>query len=146
MFKMNVDAAKYFNRCLFSDHPDAKAALSYFTDKRGLSPATIKHFGLGFAPNSFDAFSKYMLAKGYSFEELEAGFLCGKSDKGRYYDAFRNRIMIPIIDVSGNVFEEAPHGLVYCNAHNGQGQSLPDGYRIHDNVCKKIGLGKEKTR
>lgn len=50
------------------------------------------------------------------------------------------------IDVSGNVFEEAPHGLVYCNAHNGQGQSLPDGYRIHDNVCKKIGLGKEKTR
>lgn len=103
MFKMNVDAAKYFNRCLFSDYPDAKAALSYFTDKRGLSPATIKHFGLGFAPNSFDAFSKYMLAKGYSFEELEAGFLCGKSDKGRYYDAFRNRIMFPIIDVSGNV-------------------------------------------
>ena len=103
MFKMNVDAAKYFNRCLFSDHPDAKAALSYFTDKRGLSPATIRHFGLGFAPNSFDAFSKYMLAKGYSFEELEAGFLCGKSDKGRYYDAFRNRIMFPIIDVSGNV-------------------------------------------
>ena len=103
MFAMNVDAAKYFNRCLFSDNTDAKAALSYFVDQRGLSLATIKHFGLGFAPNSFDAFSKYMLAKGYSFEELEAGFLCGKSDKGRYYDAFRNRIMFPIIDVSGNV-------------------------------------------
>ena len=103
MFQMNVDAAKYFNRCLFSDNPDAKAALSYFTEGRGLSVATIKHFGLGFAPNSFDAFSKYMLAKGYTFEELEAGFLCGKSDKGRYYDAFRNRIMFPIIDVSGNV-------------------------------------------
>ena len=47
MFKMNVDAAKYFNRCLFSDNPDAKAALAYFTEKRGLSIATIKHFGLG---------------------------------------------------------------------------------------------------
>lgn len=103
MFKMNVDAAKYYNRCLFSDHPDAKAALAYFTEQRGLSVATIKHFGLGFALNSFDAFSKYMLAKGYSFEELEAGFLCGKSEKGRYFDAFRNRIMFPIIDVSGNV-------------------------------------------
>ena len=103
MFAMNVDAAKYFNRCLFSDNPDAKAALSYFVEQRGLSIATIKHFGLGFAPNSFDAFSKYMLAKGYTFEELEAGFLCGKSEKGRYYDAFRNRIMFPIIDVSGNV-------------------------------------------
>ena len=103
MFKMNVDAAKYYNRCLFSDHPDAKAALAYFTEQRGLSLATIKHFGLGFALNSFDAFSKYMLAKGYSYEELEAGFLCGKSEKGRYFDAFRNRIMFPIIDVSGNV-------------------------------------------
>ena len=103
MFQMNVDAAKYFNRCLFSDNHDAKAALAYFTEVRGLSTATIKHFGLGFAPNSFDSFSKYMLAKGYTFEELEAGFLCGKSEKGRYYDAFRNRIMFPIIDVSGNV-------------------------------------------
>ena len=103
MFKMNVDAAKYFNRCLFSDNPDAKAALAYFTEKRGLSVATIKHFGLGFAPNSFDAFSKYMLAKGYTFDELVAGFLCGRSEKGRYYDAFRNRIMFPIIDVAGNV-------------------------------------------
>lgn len=103
MFKMNVDAAKYFNKCLFSDNPDAKAALAYFTEVRGLSVATIKHFGLGYAPNSFDAFSKYMLARGYTFEELVAGFLCGKSDKGRYYDAFRNRIMFPIIDVSGNV-------------------------------------------
>lgn len=103
MFAMNVDAAKYFNRCLFSDNPSAKAALAYFTEERGLSIATVKHFGLGYAPDSFDAFSKYMLAKGYTFEELVAGFLCGKSDKGRYYDAFRNRVMFPIIDVSGNV-------------------------------------------
>ena len=103
MFKMNVDAAKFFNRCLFSDNPDAKAALAYFTEVRGLSMATIKHFGLGYAPNSFDAFSKYMLSKGYSYDELVEGFLCGKSDRGRYYDAFRNRIMFPIIDVSGNV-------------------------------------------
>ena len=103
MFQMNKDAARYFNHCLFSDNPDAKAALKYFTEDRGLSVATIKHFGLGFAPNSFDAFSKFMRAKGYSYEELVAGFLCGKSEKGRYYDAFRNRVMFPIIDVSGNV-------------------------------------------
>ena len=103
MFKMNVDAAKFFNKCLFSDNSDAKAALAYFTEVRGLSMATIKHFGLGYAPNSFDVFSKYMLSKGYTYDELVEGFLCGKSDKGRYFDAFRNRIMFPIIDVSGNV-------------------------------------------
>lgn len=104
IYQMNVDAAKYFNYCLLrSDDPDAKAALSYFTDKRKLSIATIKYFGLGFAPNSYDKFSKYMLSKGYTYEELVAGFLCGKSDRGTYYDAFRNRVMFPIIDVSGNV-------------------------------------------
>ena len=103
MYKMNTDAAKFFNACLFADNPDAKAALSYFTDNRKLSVATIKHFGLGYAPNSFDVFSKYMLSKGYTYDELVAGFLCGKSERGHYYDTFRNRVMFPIIDVSGNV-------------------------------------------
>ena len=102
-YQMNTDAAKFFNACLFSDNPDAKAALSYFTDNRRLSVATIKHFGLGYAPNSFDVFSKYMLSKGYTYEELVEGFLCGKSERGHYYDTFRNRVMFPIIDVSGNV-------------------------------------------
>ena len=103
IYSMNTDAAKFFNSCLFSDHPDAKAALSYFTNDRKLSVATIKHFGLGYAPNSFDVFSKHMLAKGYTYDELVAGFLCGKSERGHYYDTFRNRVMFPIIDISGNV-------------------------------------------
>ena len=103
MYQMNADAARFFNACLFADNPDAKAALAYFTDSRQLSVATIKHFGLGYAPNSFDVFSKYMLSKGYTYDELVAGFLCGKSERGHYYDTFRNRVMFPIIDVSGNV-------------------------------------------
>ena len=103
IYQMNTDAAKFFNRCLFSDNPDAKAALTYFTEQRKLSVSTIKHFGLGYAPNSFDVFSKYMLSKGYTYDELVAGYLCGKSERGHYYDTFRNRVMFPIIDVSGNV-------------------------------------------
>lgn len=103
VFKMNAEAAKFFHKCLMSDTADSKAALEYFTQKRGLSLSTVKHFGLGYAPNSFDALTSYMVAKGYSHEELVSGFLCGKSEKGRYYDAFRNRVMFPIIDVTGNV-------------------------------------------
>ncbi len=103
MLKMNVDAAKFFHQQLFIDSPEAKAALDYFVNQRKLSLATIKHFGLGYAPNSFDVFSKYMLARGYTYDELVAGFLCGKSERGTYYDAFRNRVMFPIIDVAGNV-------------------------------------------
>ena len=103
IYKMNVDAAKFFNAQLFKDNPDSRAALEYFTKDRGLSLATVKHFGLGYAPNSYDIFSKYMLSRGYTYDELVAGFLAGKSDRGTYYDAFRNRVMFPIIDVSGNV-------------------------------------------
>ncbi len=101
--RMNVDAAKYFHARLFDDNEKARAALSYFTEVRRLSMATVKHFGLGFAPDSFDQFTNYMLARGYTHDELVAGFLIGRSDKGRYYDAFRNRVMFPIIDVSGDV-------------------------------------------
>ncbi|MBO5907691.1 MAG: DNA primase [Clostridia bacterium] len=103
MFRMNADAAKYFHARLFDNTPKSAAALEYFTKSRGLSLAVIKHFGLGFAPDSFDEFSKYMTSKGYTYDELVAGFLVGRSDKGGYYDAFRNRVMFPIIDVSGNV-------------------------------------------
>ncbi len=103
MYKMNADAAKFFHSCLFENTKESKEALDYFTVKRGLSISTIKHFGLGYAPDSYDKLSSYMLAKGYTYDELVAAFLCGKSEKGRYYDAFRNRAMFPIIDVSGNV-------------------------------------------
>ncbi len=103
LYQMNVDAAKFFHRELFSDAPKAKEALAYFTEKRGLSLATIKHFGLGFAPDGFDSLLGFMLKKGYTHEELFIAFLAGKSEKGRYYDAFRNRVMFPIIDVTGNV-------------------------------------------
>ena len=103
MFKMNADAAKFFHHSLLANTPDAKEALAYFTERRGLELSTIKHFGLGYAPDSFDSLLKYMRSKGYTDDELVAGFLCGKSERGSYYDAFRKRVMFPIIDVSGNV-------------------------------------------
>ena len=104
IFKMNADAARYFHHRLFDDISEAKNALAYFTNERKLSISTIKHFGLGYAPNSFDKFSKYMRGLGYTYDELVSGFLCGKNEeRGTYFDAFRNRVMFPIIDVSGNV-------------------------------------------
>lgn len=103
LYEMNVDAAKFFHRCLFDNTEKAREALRYFTEKRGLSLATIKHFGLGFAPDSYDSLISFMLKKGYTRDELVVGYLAGKSEQGRYYDAFRNRVMFPIIDVTGNV-------------------------------------------
>jgi len=101
--QMNLDAARFFRAMLFADNPDSKAALSYFTEKRRLSISTIKFFGLGYAPNSYDAIMRHLSARGYTREEMVEGFFIMKSEKGNYYDAFRNRVMFPIIDTSGSV-------------------------------------------
>lgn len=103
LFQMNVDAANFFHRMLLDNNPKSRAALAYFTNERGLSMATVKHFGLGYAPDGYDTLLKYMTSKGYTKDELTEGFFVSKSEKGNYFDTFRNRVMFPIIDVSGNV-------------------------------------------
>ena len=104
LYEMNRAAAKFFHSCLRADNPDARAALDYLTKKRGLSPATVTHFGLGYAPNSYDLFVKHMRESGYTEDELVTGVLCARSQKtGNLYSLFRNRVMFPIIDLTGNI-------------------------------------------
>ncbi len=103
IYEMNLEAAKFFRSCLF-DEKYGKEALEYLHEKRRLSMATIKHFGLGFSPNNAWLLTNHMKKLGYTDEELVTGFLCGKSQKsGRTYDYFRNRVIFPIIDTSGNI-------------------------------------------
>lgn len=103
VYEMNLEAAKFFRACLFD--PDVGGeGMAYLTEKRRLPTAVIRHFGLGFAPNDFGALTRHMRGKGYSEEELTAGFLCGRSQKtGRLFDLFRNRVMFPVIDTTGNI-------------------------------------------
>jgi DNA primase len=83
--------------------PEAEDARKYLA-QRGLTPAAVKRFGLGFAPNSFDALRKHMHSLGYRDEELKTAFLCGRSERtGNYFDYFRGRIIFPIIDNFSNV-------------------------------------------
>lgn len=101
LLNMNREAARFYHATLYS--PAGAPGLEYLT-KRGLSGATIKHFGLGFAPDGFSSLTPYLMSKGYTAEEMSAAFLCGISKKnGRPYDYFRNRVIFPIIDVAGNV-------------------------------------------
>ncbi len=102
VLSMNREAARFFHAALYDPHLGAKG-LEYLT-KRGLYGATIKHFGLGFAPDGFGALTEHLTKLGYTAEEMSVGFLCGISKKtGRPYDYFRNRVIFPIIDVTGNV-------------------------------------------
>ena len=103
IYEMNLEAARFFRDRLF-DEKYGKEAMEYLRDNRRLSGATIKHFGLGFSPDSFSALTEHMKKQGYTDEELVVGFLGGKSKKtGKVYDYYRNRIIFPIIDTSGNI-------------------------------------------
>ena len=70
---------------------------------RGLSPETIKKYGLGYAVDSWDNLKKYMLSQGFSEDELVTAAVCFRTQKGNVIDAFRDRVMFPIIDLRGNV-------------------------------------------
>ena len=102
VFEMNLAAAKFFRDNLL-DPNIGREAMQYLADQRKLSPTIIKRFGLGFAPNDFFALTNHMKRLGFSEQELIDGFLGGKSQKGNLYDYFRNRVIFPIIDVTGNV-------------------------------------------
>lgn len=103
IFEINREAARFFYDYMMSD--SGRKGLDYFLG-RGLTMQTIKHFGLGYAPDSWDGLLKYMRGKGFSSEELYEANLVNKSTKDsgvRFYDNFRNRAMVPIIDQRGNV-------------------------------------------
>ncbi|MBQ9774118.1 MAG: DNA primase [Clostridia bacterium] len=103
VLEMNLEAAKFYRACLF-DPAIGAAGMQYFKNERRLSEATIKHFGLGFAPNDFTMLRDHMRRLGYRDDELVAAYLCARSKKNNgVYDIFRNRVMFPIIDPSGNV-------------------------------------------
>ena len=99
----NRAAAKLFHAQLYTEQ--GRRALDYFLD-RGLAPETIRHFGLGFAPNDWRALKRHLNEQGFDDVLLESANLLRRSDKNgkvSYYDNFRNRVMFPIIDPRGNV-------------------------------------------
>jgi DNA primase len=96
--KLNREAAKYF----YIGLQRSNRALDYLRN-RGIMSETIKKFGLGFAPDSWNSLMNYLKKFGYSELDLLNCGLVLKSEKGTYYDRFRNRIMFPIFDVRGKV-------------------------------------------
>ena len=100
ILEANREAARIYHKALYL--PEGKMALDYY-HSRGYTDATIKHFGLGFAPAGWDYLLKALRAKGFKDDELVAAFLAAKGRNGGIYDVFRNRVMIPIIDIRGNV-------------------------------------------
>lgn len=98
--KLNKDAGRFFYKQFLSD---AGAPAQEYALRRGLTPATVKKFGLGYAPDSWDSLVKAMKELGYSEGLMLQAGLVRKGKKGGVYDTFRNRLMFPVFDVRGNV-------------------------------------------
>ena len=99
MLEINRRAARFFRDILISEKglPGRR-----YLQQRQLSENTIRKYGLGYAPDSWDTLKKYMLSEGYTEQELLDAALLAKKDS-HSYDKFRNRVMFPIIDRRGNI-------------------------------------------
>jgi len=99
IYKANVETAKFYRATLLA--PEGRKAYDYL-ESRGIGVKTVNTFGLGFAPAGWDSLKNVLLKAGFDERFLiKAGLLAENS--GNVYDRFRNRVIFPIIDLSGRV-------------------------------------------
>ena len=100
IYDINRETARFFHQHLMTS--EGKWALDYLLS-RGLNLSTIKRFGLGAAPDSWDALINHLKSKGFSINDMLTANVIVKSQRGSFYDRFRKRVMFPIINIRGNV-------------------------------------------
>jgi len=96
----NALAAKFYQN-LLNTSPDAAHAREVMT-KRNFDKAACELFGVGYAPDEWDGLTKYLREEGFTIDELETAGLSKMGQRGPI-DKFRNRLMWPIRDISGDV-------------------------------------------
>ena len=99
-YQIMEDSHNFFMEKIFSQ--DSRGALEYLSN-RGLDTNLIKEHQLGYAPPKWSELYEFLNSKGYNDEDLLALGLIKKSEEGRIYDTFRNRIIFPIFSPSGRI-------------------------------------------
>jgi DNA primase len=106
--KLNEDAYLWFHQALLRSR-EAENARAYIQE-RGINAESVMAFGLGYAPDRWDALSTYLLGLGYTAEELITGGLArerepipGETRERGIYDYFRQRLIFPLRDTRGRV-------------------------------------------
>lgn len=106
MYLVSEFGQKYFTETLWQTEPGKAIGLTYFKE-RGFTDEIIKKFGLGYALDEWEAFTKTALEKGYQLEFLEkTGLTIVKEQTGgdsRKFDRFKGRVLFPIHSMSGRV-------------------------------------------
>ena len=99
LVEAHAAAAEFFRNQLTS--PEAQIGRSFLTE-RGFDADAAAHFGVGFAPKSWDALTSHLRSRGFSEAEILAGGLASQGNRG-IYDRFRGRLIWPIRDLGGDV-------------------------------------------
>lgn len=97
MYAINKEAGRFF---YFNIEKSTQA--KEYLKQRQLGNAIVRRFGLGFALDDNGLYQD-LKQKGFHEEDMLATGLIGKTEKGKYYDKFKNRLMFPIFDVRGRV-------------------------------------------
>lgn len=100
ILEINRESGRFYYSVLST--PEGKAGVEYFR-RRGLDAKTVRHFGLGYSPESGYALTNHLRKKGYTQEELLQSDMVRLSKNGNLYDRYRGRVMFPIFDLRGNV-------------------------------------------
>jgi DNA primase len=100
MFAIYADSTMFYHEKLYK--PLAKKAQEY-VKRRKLNQAMLEQFKIGYSTENWNDLYKFLHNKGYTDKEIEATGLCIKSKRGEYIDFFRNRLMFPVMNVSGKV-------------------------------------------
>ena len=125
LLKLHAEAAEWFHDNLLKKE-FAEPARAYLK-KRGIDRRVAKDWQLGFAPESWDAFLKWALDRGYRRAQLlQSGLVKPRDEEhpgNEIYDRFRGRIMFPIcndvgevIAFSGRLLESEPQAAKYVNS------------------------------
>ena len=135
LLKLNREAARFFYDQLSTG--EGERAVEYMR-KRQISRRVATNFGLGYAPDSWESLTHEMKSRGYSERDLVDAGLAKNGKRGGIYDAFRGRLMFPVIDVRGNVvafsgrvlgdgepkYLNSPDTPVFSKSHNLFGLNL----------------------
>ena len=98
LYALLDSAAAFYQRAL----PESAAAKAY-CKKRGLDPAIIERFRIGWAPGGWDALKRALGTSDARTKMLEQAGMLSSGEGGKRYDRFRERLMFPILDRRGRV-------------------------------------------
>ena len=128
VFKINEETAQFYHENLYK--PTAKVAQEYVKTRK-LNNTTLKSFLIGYS-GTYNELYKHLKQKGFGDEEILASSLVNKNDRGQFIDRFRNRLIIPIMDIRGKViafggrvldkslpkYINSPENIVYSKGRN----------------------------